>query len=1033
VFVAAERRRRRVAVVTGQAGIGKTALCRRASEQAEAAGYQVVWGRCWPDGGAPSLWPWHGILSELIGDHASRLLAAEEDAAPADDAIQPERFGRFLAVADRLTEACADRPTMVVVDDVHYADPGALLLTRFLARAIDRVPLVIVLTRRPGPPDHDNPMLTDIESDAVTIALHGFDREETAEFLAAHGFGTPATHAVDALFRVTGGIPLHLSRAVASGASVTEEPGIDRAVDDALHGLSPAARRVVTLAAVLAGATDIDEVAELTGEPASAVVDALAEAAIVGLGELDATTPAFTFGHELVRQAVRATVPASAQLDIHALAGDRLRGDPRSERQVRRAHHTLAAAVRSQADARVAIEACRAAAHAMRRAFDYERAADLLGDAARHAERVSPPTERADVMVDWAEAVLACGRFGDARDIFDRTVAAAEAAGDPVLLARAAIAAGGFWLNQHRGTVDRQSILALQQRALDDLPPDEHALRARLTVRLAAAESVYHGAPVEPVLMALAIARRTGDPTALAEALSFTHHVLLPPEHAPSRLAIAEELIEVASAAGDGLHALLGLMWRTIDLYLMGDAAAERSLVELRERADALACRSVLYIVAAIDVMRLLRAGRLADAEAAAQSCYEMGVEAGDADAFAYYGAHLLTLRWLQGRHEELFDLTTEVADSPTLIPPEFTFRASVATIAAAAGSLDRARAELDGLLAPGLANLPRSSTWLSGMVLVVEAARVLGDNEAAGQAYELLRPFAELPVLPSFAVTCIGSVERSLGLAALTTGEIAAAVDHLERALEANRRLGNRPVTAVTRGELAEAFVARGGPSDISRAIRLLETAAVEAAAMGMQARASGWALQLSALREGEEAPPLRIRPHGRGWRIETANRQAVLPDLVGLRYLSILADRPGEDVTALELCGVAGLDPGDQMVLDDDAIAAYRARARELDGEITAAEADADLGRAERLRADRESLLAEVSNALGLGGRSRSFTSPSERARTAVRKAIKRAVTAVTAVDPEIGGQLGRSVSTGVVCRFDPTIGVTPTARRS
>lgn len=140
-------------------------------------------------------------------------------------------------------------------------------------------------------------------------------------------------------------------------------------------------------------------------------------------------------------------------------------------------------------------------------------------------------------------------------------------------------------------------------------------------------------------------------------------------------------------------------------------------------------------------------------------------------------------------------------------------------------------------------------------------------------------------------------------------------------------------------------------------------------------------------------------------------------------MRYLGVLLERPGKDVSALELCGAHGIDPGDQAMLDDTAIRAYRARARELDTEIAEAEAHADLVRAERLRDDREVLLAEVSTALGLGGRSRTFTASGERARTAVRKAIKRAIETVAAVDPELGAVLNRSVSTGVTCRYDPT----------
>lgn len=773
---AAARHQRQLLIVSGEAGIGKSRFCEQAGDGAAAVGHRVVWGRCWPDGGAPCLWPWQAILSDLVGRESTRLLADESDCDTSGcDAIEPERFNRFLAVADRLTEACLETPTMIVIDDVHHADAGSLLLTRFLVRALDRVPLVIVLTRRPPAPSAATAasrMLAELERDATTLTLHPFDLYETAAYLATRGYRDVDPAIVHTLLRVTGGSPLFLSRAVALGPPGAGTAGFDRAIGDAMTALTPSTRRLLAASALLGTSCHLDEVAAMTGASVSSVLDGLDAAVAAGLVEHE-RPDRLSFTHELVRQAALATLSPSEQLDAHARAAALLTGDARPARLVRHAHHALAASPRSDADADAAISACRAAARAMRRGYDYERAAELLAAAAELVEKVSPPFGRAAVLVEWAEAVLACGRFADTGDIFSRAVDAAEAAGDPVLNARAALAAGGFWLNQHRQEIDRQRVMSRQRLALEALPETEPGLRARLVVRLTAAEAVYHGAPVEPVLMALAEARRVGDPAVLADALSFTHHALLPPEHAEARLALAEELIGVASTAGEALLALLGLMWRTIDLYDAGDPAAERSLAELRERADALGCRSVLYIVATIDVMRLIRGGSLEEAEVAAAQAFELGTEVGDADAFAYYGAHLLTLRWLQGRDEELFRLVEEVATSPTLVPPEFTFRAMVAAIGARAGHLDRARALLDDLVAGGLGRLPKSSTWLSGMVGIVEAARVLGDAAVCGHAYRLLSPFAAMPVLPSFAVTCLGSVERTLGVAASTMGEL--------------------------------------------------------------------------------------------------------------------------------------------------------------------------------------------------------------------------------------------------------------------
>lgn len=131
----------------------------------------------------------------------------------------------------------------------------------------------------------------------------------------------------------------------------------------------------------------------------------------------------------------------------------------------------------------------------------------------------------------------------------------------------------------------------------------------------------------------------------------------------------------------------------------------------------------------------------------------------------------------------------------------------------------------------------------------------------------------------------------------------------------------------------------------------------------------------------------------------------------------------RPGRDVGAVELAGA--VQAVDQAVVDGPALRAYRARLRELDTEITDAEDAADLGRLAGLRGERDALTDELSGTLGLGGRVRAFGAPPERARTAVRKAIKRALDVVAGLDPVLGAQLRAAVSTGRTCRYDPRPG--------
>jgi hypothetical protein len=303
-------------------------------------------------------------------------------------------------------------------------------------------------------------------------------------------------------------------------------------------------------------------------------------------------------------------------------------------------------------------------------------------------------------------------------------------------------------------------------------------------------------------------------------------------------------------------------------------------------------------------------------------------------------------------------------------------------------------------------------------MLAIVEAALVLGDAGLARQAYALLVPYAALPIVPSLAVTCFGSVERVLGLAARTFGDLDAAVARLDRGVAANRLLGNRPVTAVTQADLAEVLLVRGGDGDRDRAVAPLAEARTEAEAMGLTARATAWAERLA---EPLAEPVATIRRRGRHWTLTVDGHEAVVPDRRGVRYLAELLTRPGEPIPVLALAGVdagRGLTAWPQPVLDDEARAAYRRRVRELTDELATAQG----ARARSLRAELDALVEELRRSTGKGGRSRHFADPGERARTAVRKAIKRAVDEITAAEPTVGTLLKDTVTTGATCCYAP-----------
>ena len=157
--------------------------------------------------------------------------------------------------------------------------------------------------------------------------------------------------------------------------------------------------------------------------------------------------------------------------------------------------------------------------------------------------------------------------------------------------------------------------------------------------------------------------------------------------------------------------------------------------------------------------------------------------------------------------------------------------------------------------------------------------------------------------------------------------------------------------------------------------------------------------------------------------WTVGLGGRRALVAHSVGMEYLAELMANEGVKIAAVELASghaVSGRGEGAQIVLDDSAKAAYRERVEDLRIEVDDAERCEDLERAARARQELDALLDELRRAVGLGGRSRRFGDDVERARVSVRKAIVRAVGAVTAADALLGAQLADRIVTGTRCTF-------------
>lgn len=680
----------------------------------------------------------------------------------------------------------------------------------------------------------------------------------------------------------------------------------------------------------------------------------------------------------------------------------------------------------------------------------------------------TPPTGR--LLYQANEAMWSVGDPADAREVFAAAYQAAERQADPRAVAEAALGLAGLWVQEERSAIAAVMVDDRLRRALADLP-DDGPLAARLKVRLAA-ESNHRTGGHDEIVRWLESARAMGDPVVLAEALKLAHQCLLDPVHRGLRTPLAKELVAESARTSRRGDLIIGLLLHAVDLLLDGDLRASRNLAELRavlEDKDHLAVRRQLH---AIDLMAMIRAGRLTAAETAAAQRAEEAISIGAKDAVMWHGVHTTAIRWFQGRIGTLPGALRELAESPA---PEMTDRSLDALHIVAAAHAGQRR-EAVGAMATfrdGPAAVAPSPTRLLTWYALAEAAWLLERADVAEEVFDLLLPHRRLPVMAGMATVCFGSVEQALGIAKLTTGDFEGAADHLCRAVQENRRLSHWPAAALAEHRLAFALARGDDPErrrssrqyalaaerhagefgmDLSPFTATLETLSATQSPPVLSDAAVGEApeIQQAAQPGGDSLTDAPRRPtiyssgvvfsrQGRVWQVIAGSRSAFVRHSRGMAYLAVLVANPGREITAIELFGgppsadppLVSVDAFDvfeanvsyQPLLDEQARRQYQARLSELREIIEHCEGVGDLVESAAARAEKEWLLEQLQSALGLSGRRRTFATDYERARISVGKAIRRALAKISEADEHLGSMLSEAVRTGRKCEYQPS----------
>jgi hypothetical protein len=569
-----------------------------------------------------------------------------------------------------------------------------------------------------------------------------------------------------------------------------------------------------------------------------------------------------------------------------------------------------------------------------------------------------------------------------------RAFGEAQASGDPERIERAALALpSGQSFGTHPGQIPA---LVHQAYAAAATP----ASRSRLAAALARAW-VYGGDAARATGFAdeaVALAPGTGDPTVLAVALDAALLARWGPDAFADRLRLSAQLADTAAHLAEPAPRLTAHLWRLTTAWECLDlVAVQRQLRALDLLAQESGSTRIAFFAAARRAMHALVTAGLDAADELIARTSEIGAQAAEPDLMAV--EHSLAAARAR-RAGDTVALRREAASFAEYGAAEGvpSVSAEAAVLWLESGEPGPALALLQQLAGGGLDAVARDVDFLLTVASLVQVAAALHREDLTADGIRLLTPYAGRAVLNAGAVVFHGVVD-----------------DYLYRACQS---LGQQD-TARWRHLAAASYQRIGAAWWHGRLSRPAAPRHTQAGA----AQPSPAPAQLIHLR----------RDGSSGWAVGRDGATAALPDLKGLHYLRLLIERPGVDVAAPELAAAvtgapAVTDSGAGELIDRQALAAYRQRLAELDGELDEARSWSDEARLARLRLEREALLGEVRAAAGLAGRGRRFGSAGERARIAVRKAIAAALDRIGHHDPALARLLRDTVHTGAACRYDP-----------
>lgn len=543
-----ESSRGRLALVCGEAGGGKTALLTHFCAGLRP-GVRVLWAACDPLFTPRPLGPVLDV-SRVTGGELEECV--ERGAKPHDVATALIR------------ELEAPAPTVLVLEDVHWADEATLDVLRLVARRAEAVPALIVATYREEELGRTHPLrllLGELPGNgAITrVELVGLSQAAVASLVEGSGIDH------DELFERTAGNPFFVTEVLAAKAERLPPTVRDAVLARAMR-LGRSARGALDAVAIVPQPTELWLLEALTELPPGALEEGL------GSGMLTAKGGTIAFRHELARMAIEASLAPEVRLDLHRRALVALTNPPTAAPDVvRLAHHAEAAG-----DAEAVLRFAPSAGEHAAAVGAHREALSQYARALRFAQQI-PPEAQADLLERFADEGYLTDMRAEAVEALDEAIAIHDRRGDPLR--------GGDAMRKRSrlltciGRIREARVAATDAvAALEQLPPGRELARAYGALSHVSMLADEPEETVEWGERAIQLAERVGDTQALVNALNNVGSIELERGRPGGReklerslmLARQEEIPTEAGRAYINLTAALGRRreWTLADRYI---------------------------------------------------------------------------------------------------------------------------------------------------------------------------------------------------------------------------------------------------------------------------------------------------------------------------------------------------------------------------------------------------------------------------------------------------------------------------------